>query len=129
MTKSKPTNTLVSHKRVNRWRNASLRRARQVVATLADRVVDCDDWHFDTARGARFIECVRRLDWSDGDTEEQREILAWVKDHGQSLDWIFCGDPSVMICNAAAAAFRAGSPNPSARRRRLHVIEGGKLSG
>jgi hypothetical protein len=118
----------MSKKRINRWRNASLRRARQVVDALATTGV-CDGWHFDAMRGARFIECVRRLDWSNGDTEEQGEVLAWVKDHGQSLDWIFCGEPSVLICNAAAAAFRAGSSNSSARRRRFHVIEGGKPPG
>jgi len=83
---------LMSKKRINRWRNASLRRARQVVDALATTGV-CDGWHFDAMRGARFIECVRRLDWSNGDTEEQREVLAWVKDHGQSLDWIFAVNP------------------------------------
>jgi hypothetical protein len=33
---------------------------------------------------------------------EQRFVWDWVKDHGQSLDWILSGDPGGMIARGAA---------------------------
>ena len=63
-----------------------------------------DGWTFDKARGTLFLESMCNLDYRDGDGEEMTTILEWVSDHGQSLDWIFRGDPSVMICQLAPVA-------------------------
>jgi hypothetical protein len=43
----------------------------------------------------------------DGDCEHFRQILEWVDDHGQSLDWLFEGDPGVMICRLATRPMRS----------------------
>jgi hypothetical protein len=48
--------------------------------------------------------------------------------NGQSLDWVFDGDPRVMICHAAAQSAGA-DPAPTApkqRRRQFQVIQGGR---
>jgi hypothetical protein len=81
--------------------HAALRRAAEIVRALGERHVR-DDWAFDKARASRFLESMCTLDPKDGDGEEMTTILEWVSDHGQSLDWIFCGDPSVMICHLAS---------------------------
>jgi hypothetical protein len=51
---------------------ACLARATHIVDTLNTKVVVSADWQFDTERAARFIDCVRRLDW------ETTEIDAWM---------------------------------------------------
>lgn len=76
-------------------------RAREIVRTLGERIVR-DGWVFDRTRAARFLNNIRKLDPDDGDAMEP--IVEWVSDHGQSLDWIFCGNPSVMICRLASIA-------------------------
>jgi hypothetical protein len=47
--------------------------------------------------------------------------------NGQSLDWVICGDPRGMICNAAAQSAGA-DPIPTAprQRRQFQVIQGGR---
>lgn len=74
-------------------------RAIEIVGVLQQRHVR-DGWLFDTKRAVQFVKNVRELDPNDGDA--MLPIIEWVSDHGQSLDWIFRGDPSVMICAAAA---------------------------
>jgi hypothetical protein len=80
-------------------RERMLARAERVVELLSTRIIR-DDWSFDTNRAARFLHCLRTFDFNDGDSSEFAEILDWVSDHGQSLDWILGGelDPDSMIC-------------------------------
>ena len=82
--------------------HAALRRAAQIVRVLGE--YGRDGWTFDKARGTRFLESMCNLDYKDDDSEEMTTIIEWVSDHGQSLDLIFRGDPSVMICQLAPAA-------------------------
>jgi len=79
-------------------RRATYSRAVAIVDVLANYRV-CDERTFDRRRAERFLKNVRDLDPNDG--EALIPILDWVSDHGQSLDWIFCGDPGVMIWRAA----------------------------
>jgi hypothetical protein len=81
--------------------NAALRRAAKIVTVLRERPVR-DGWTFDEARGERFLESMCNLNPKDGNSDEMTTVLEWISDHGQSLDWIFCGDPSVMICRLAS---------------------------
>jgi hypothetical protein len=74
----------------------------RIVKLLSARIIR-DDWSFDTNRAARFLYCLRTFDFKDGDSPEYAEILDWISDHGQSLDWILGGelDPDSMICMLA----------------------------
>ena len=65
------------------------------------------DGALDEERAAAFLENVRNLDEEDG--EALKPIIERVRDHGQSLDWIFDGDPSRMICKSAARSDAADS--------------------
>jgi hypothetical protein len=56
---------------------------------------------------------MRTFDENDGGTEFT-EILAWVSDHEQSLDWIFYGELDAMICMLA---------HHSPGRRQFRVLE------
>jgi hypothetical protein len=84
-------------------RQATIARAEQMVATLRNCFV-CDGWHesFDHKRAAQFLDAVRRQDYSAEDDPELRIITEWIGDHGQSLDWLYFGDPRGLISRAAA---------------------------
>jgi hypothetical protein len=58
---------------------------------------------FNEQRAALFLESVRTFDEHDGDDPRFTEILEWVRDHNQSLDWLFDGDPAGMICRLAGS--------------------------
>jgi hypothetical protein len=94
-------------------RSAYVARAEHIVELLGTRFIR-DGWSFDHARAARFLECVRTFDENDGDSPEFAEILAWVSDHEQSLDWIFIGNLDAMICMLA---------HHSPGRRQFRVLE------
>jgi hypothetical protein len=89
--------------------NAALRRAAKIVTVLRERPVR-DGWTFDEARGERFLESMCNLNPKDGNSEEMTTVLEWVWDHGQSLEWIFRGDPSVMICRLASTVTAPTKP-------------------
>jgi hypothetical protein len=77
-----------------------LARAEHVVELLRSRYI-CEGWNLDEARAADFLESVRRLDFTDGNSEEMTTIVGWAADHGQSVDWIIRGDVAGMICSGA----------------------------
>ena len=79
-------------------KEAVIARAQQIVEVLSNRFV-CDGWHehFDQQRAAEFLDAVRREDWS-ADDPSQCVITSWIRDHGQSLDWLYRGDPGGLIC-------------------------------
>ena len=83
-------------------RAAMVARAEQIVEVLGTCFVR-EGWHeaFDHKRAARFVENVRMFDEHDGDDPRFRQLLAWMRDHGQSLDWLFDGDVEPLICRAA----------------------------
>ena len=97
-------------------RERMVARAERIVELLSTRIIR-DDWSFDTNRAARFLHCLRTFDFKDGDSPEFAEILDWVSDHGQSLDWILGDelDPDSMICMLA---------HYSPGRRQTRVLQG-----
>jgi hypothetical protein len=84
-------------------RAAGIARARHIVELLSDRFIR-DGWHesFDRERAARFIENMHTFDEDDGADPRFQEVLEWVHDHGQSLDWLFDGGLVGMICRPAS---------------------------
>jgi hypothetical protein len=94
-------------------RAAIVARAEQMVEVLRTCHV-VDGWQLDEPRAVLFLDSLRRLDFNDGDTAEMTAVLAWARDHGQSLDWIFCGDPGGMVCRAAAQSAAAAVSLPAA---------------
>jgi len=100
-------------------RERMVARAERVIKLLSTRVIR-DGWTFDTHRAARFLHCLRTFDLNDvkdGNSPEFAEILDWVSDHGQSLNWILGREPSPdsMICMLA---------HYSPGRRQTRVLHG-----
>ena len=81
-----------------------------VLTTLIKWSVRCpksivrDGWSFDVKRAARFLINVQEFDPENGDCEHFHQILKWIPDHGQSLDWLFNGDMGSTICRLAKFA-------------------------
>jgi hypothetical protein len=84
---------------------AMVRRAEEVVDLLSTRYIR-EGWHdsFDKDRAAKFLQDIRRLDIKAEDVDLEQEILAWMREHGQSFDWILVGDKGGMICCLASYA-------------------------
>jgi hypothetical protein len=97
--------------RNNTAAHAALRRAAQVVTALKETSAT-----FDERRAALLLENLCLFNPDNGDDPKFRQIFEWVSDHGQSLDWIFEGDPRSMICTSAA--FTSGE----ARRPKLVIV-------
>ena len=96
-----PRNIIAAAYKSNSHTHAALHRAAKIVIVLGECHVR-DGWTLDKARAERFLESMCLLDPHDGDA--MGPIVEWVADHGQSLDWIFRGDPGSMILAAAAVA-------------------------
>jgi hypothetical protein len=93
---------------------ATLARIEQIVDLLRTCYVR-EGWKIDEAAADRALRYFRRhvegppFDNEDQDTIEFHEgVVEFVGSHGQSLDWIFAGDPGGMICRLAARSKRAG---------------------
>jgi hypothetical protein len=78
-------------------RHEALRRATEMIGVLRESSKQ-HNYVFDEQRAARLLENLCTFDADDGDDPKFHQIIEWVSDHKQSLDWIFCGDPRVMIC-------------------------------
>ena len=93
---------------------AALARLEQIIEILRTRAV-CHGWHdgggLDETGAARALAYFRAgcPEESDKDFAERREVFQFLRDHGQSLDWIICGDPVALICGAAKNSGRASA--------------------
>jgi hypothetical protein len=90
---------------------AWLARVEQIVDYLGDCYV-CDGWHegFDRTGAERTLAYFRAAAAGEpDDIEEWMWVTEWLYDHGQSLDWIMCGDPGGLICGVAHHSRRAAS--------------------
>jgi hypothetical protein len=92
---------------------AILARVEQIVDLLRTCYVR-EGWKIDEAAADRALRYFRRhvegppFENEDQDTIEFHEgVVEFVGSHGQSLDWIFDGDPGGMICRLAARSERA----------------------
>jgi hypothetical protein len=90
-------------------------RAAKIVSWLRER----GNGYFNNRRAALFLKNLCQFNPNDGDDPKFLQVLEWVKDQGQSHDWIFDGDPSVMICRLAATR---GAPAKRARPRPALVV-------
>jgi hypothetical protein len=104
-------------------KEAFVARAEQMIETLRDAYV-VEGWKLDEEYAARSLESICSFDWEDdGERPEIRVILEWTKLHGQSLDWLVCGDVSVMICKQAKPS--AAAPKPDAKLIALGIPQRG----
>jgi hypothetical protein len=90
-----------------------------------------DGWRLDEEGAERTLRYFRHRADGGQDDDRYHELRAaneFLYRNGQSLDWVFVGDPRGMICNAAAQS--AGTdPIPTAprqRRRQFQAIQGGR---
>jgi hypothetical protein len=69
-----------------------------------------DGWKVDDESAERALEFARQYAKDGTETDEGREAaIDFVGSHGQSLDWVFCGDVGGMICRGAKHSERANS--------------------
>jgi hypothetical protein len=88
-------------------RRASLARAKQIVDLLSTCYVR-EGWKIDETAAERALAYCRAnaKDGSDPD-DGRKAALDFFHSHGQSLDWVFCGDIRGMICGLAQHSQRA----------------------
>jgi hypothetical protein len=85
----------------------SLPRAEQIVELLSTCYVR-EGWKIDKAAAKRALAYVRQYAKDGSDPDEGRRIaMDFFHSHGQSLDWVFCGDIGGMICGLAKHSERA----------------------
>ena len=115
MSKAKQkTNTPAEHKPSDCSERAALERLEYVIDVLRTRVVK-DGWSIDETAAKRTLNYYRlRADGSPEHDIEEALSRAFIFDHGQSLDWIWMGDPVGMICKAASGSVRARRVGPNA---------------
>jgi hypothetical protein len=81
----------------------SLPRAEQIVELLSTW-----GWKIDKAAAKRALAFVRKYAKDGSDPDEGRRVaMDFFHSHGQSLDWVFCGDIGGMICGLAKHSERA----------------------
>jgi hypothetical protein len=86
---------------------ASLPRAEQIVELLSTCYVR-EGWTIDKAAAKRALAYVRKYAKDGSDPDEGRRVaMDFFHSHGQSLDWVFCGDIGGMICGLAKHSERA----------------------
>lgn len=81
-------------------RGASLARAEQMIEVLRDKH-RAKLLHLDEDAAARVLEFFRLAASGRTDEAEEEFVIDFIGDHGQSLDWIFCGDPTCMMAKLA----------------------------
>ena len=90
-------------------RAASLPRAEQIVELLSTCYVR-EGWKINKAAAKRALAFVRGYAKDGSDPDDGRKAaLDFFHSHGQSLDWVFCGDIGGMICGLAKHSERAAA--------------------
>jgi hypothetical protein len=84
---------------------------------MIDRLRTChiaDGFKLDQDRAGRLLAYCRRLaaDSTYDNHAEFDEACGFIRDHGQSLDWLFCGDEGSMVCKLAAKSSAAAKGDP-----------------
>jgi hypothetical protein len=97
---------------------AALRRAQEIVDILRERWIYLEKgWEVDEAAAERTLEYFRRWAADGSDDDDLREAAnKFLSDHGQSLDWVYDGDPCGMIRGLATHSRRAVAAWPEVRR-------------
>jgi hypothetical protein len=90
-----------------RSRVATLARAKQIVDLLSTCSVR-EGWKIDEAAAKRALEYCRLHAKDGSDPNDLRKAaIDFFYSHGQSLDWVFCGDIGGMLCGLAKHSRRA----------------------
>lgn len=85
---------------------AILKRFEHVLDALRTHVI-CEGWPGpDEVAAARALKYFVQLAAGVEDDDEFQFAVDFIYDHGQSLDWIFLGNPRVMICHLAASSYK-----------------------
>jgi hypothetical protein len=83
---------------------AALMRMQHVVECLRAKFAQ-EGSIFDESNAQRVLDYFQRRaaagEYLDDEGDDEEFAIAFIGDHNQSLDWIFCGDPGVMIWKAA----------------------------
>ncbi len=85
---------------------AILARAEQVIDVLRTSYV-CEGWKLDEEGASRTLRYFRSRVAGSPDEDEERYVIEFLGDHGQSLDWVIAGDPGSMICARAKHSTQA----------------------
>jgi hypothetical protein len=86
---------------------ATLPRAEQIVKLLTACYVR-EGWKIDKAAAKRALAYCRAYARDGSDPDDGRKVaMDFFHSHGQSLDWVFCGDIGGMICGLAKHSERA----------------------
>jgi hypothetical protein len=84
-----------------------LARTEQMIALLRDRYV-AKGWKLDGDAAVKTLQYFESQAAGQCENDvEQRQAFDFIYSHGQSLDWIICGDPAGMICTLASRSPRA----------------------
>lgn len=106
---------------------ATLARAEEVVELLRTRYVR-KGWQIDEAAAERALKYFRKSAADGSDDDELREAaIEFLSSHGQSLDWVFDGNPVGMICDCAKHSKRAAISAASLDSDRTRVPGDGRL--
>jgi hypothetical protein len=83
---------------------AVLVRAEQAIEILRTRHV-CAGWQVDEDGADRALKYFRAMAAGAAEDDDAfRTAIDFLREHGQSVDWILAGDPGGMICQGAAKA-------------------------
>jgi hypothetical protein len=88
-------------------RHAALARAEEIVSLLRISYVR-EGWQIDEAAAQRTLAFFRRYAEDGSEPDDERKVaLDFLHSHGQSIDWVLCGDHGGMICKLAGDSDRA----------------------
>ena len=91
---------------------ATLPRAEQIVELLTTCYVR-EGWKIDKAAAKRALAYCQAYARDGSDPDDERKVaMDFFHSHGQSLDWVFCGDIGGMICGLAKHSERAAALVP-----------------
>jgi hypothetical protein len=91
---------------------AALARMEEIVKVLRESHV-CEDWQIDEAAAERALAYCRAGAGRGEDETGEEVALNFLIDRGQSLDWVFRGNASGMICHVAASSPRSVIARPT----------------
>jgi hypothetical protein len=91
----------------------------QMLATLRRRSI-AEGWTVDDRQAARARRCFVSRANRVAREEDEAAAIEFIGQHGQSFDWIICGDPVRMICAGASRSQQAATVDPIFAAIELH---------
>jgi hypothetical protein len=100
---------------------SALVRAEQGIAVLRTRYIR-EGWQIDHVAAELALSYFRKSAQGQEDDELFQAAIGFLSSHGQSLDWIFDGDISGMICGLAKHSKRAETGSKSSPKFRPYLV-------